>query len=382
MTTTNAIVAWEPLELNQVNWSLEEIDVGTPGEGEVLVEMCATGICHTDLVLSSVPGGTFGVTYPKVLGHEGSGYIRALGPHTTTSLEVGDPVLLSYYSCSMCSPCRNSHPAYCDAFATENYIGRQTSMSLKKTGGIPHSRFFGQSSFAQYSIIDEASIVNVKDLLRDPDELRLFAPLGCGFQTGMGAICNTGNAGPKDTVMIMGLGAVGMGALMTATIRKCETIIVVDRIESRLEHAKTLGASHGINTSDLRSESKTLKDAVLDLISDGVSVVIDTTGVPALIEEGLQSTRKQGKLVLIGVPPLGYGLNIDVTAHINSGRSIVGCIEGDCIPSEAIPQMIEWYREGRFPIDQVVQYFKASEYQQALAQLKEGAVVKPVLLWD
>lgn len=236
MTTTEAIVAWEPVEPQQVNWSLEDVDVDMPGEGEVLVEMCATGICHTDIVLSTVPTGSFGITYPKVVGHEGSestpphlapftatltyditgsGIVRSLGPNTSSVL-VGDPVLLSYHSCASCKQCHDSHPAYCDAFARENYIGRQASMSVKKTGDMITSRFFGQSSFARYSVVSERSIVNVRELLHNQDELKLFAPLGCGFQTGMGAIYNTSNAGPKDTVMILGLGAVGMGALMVS----------------------------------------------------------------------------------------------------------------------------------------------------------------------
>jgi Zn-dependent alcohol dehydrogenase len=235
MATTEAIVAWEPTKTNHVNWSLEEVDVGMPGEGEVFVEMSATGICHTDIVLSSVPAGRSGINYPKVVGHEGkkviryiwssrlrrllykigSGIVRFIGRNVTTVL-VGDPVLLSYNSCGSCKQCRDSHPAYCDAFAPENYIGRQGSMSIKETREAITARFFGQSSFARYSVVSERSIVNVKELLHNHDELKLFAPLGCGFQTGMGAICNTSSAGPDDTVMIMGLGAVGMGALMVS----------------------------------------------------------------------------------------------------------------------------------------------------------------------
>ncbi|KAJ5747748.1 Alcohol dehydrogenase superfamily zinc-type [Penicillium nucicola] len=362
MTATKAIVAWEPIEPGQTNWSLEDVDVGVPGEGEVLVEMLATGICHTDIVLSSIPSGNLGITYPKVVGHEGSGIVRSIGPNTS-SVMVGDPVLLSYHSCGSCKKCHESHPAYCENFALENYIGHKNSMSISGTGDVITSRFFGQSSLAQYSVVSERSIVNVKGLLHDQDELKLFAPLGCGFQTGMGAIWNTSNAGPEDAVMILGLGAVGMGALMTAKIRNCETIIVVDRIEARLQLAKSLGASHTINTG--ASDYTTLREITMSLVSGGVSVVIDTTGAPSLIEDSLQCTRKLGKLILIGVPPRGYKLNIDVVEHIN-----------------AIPQMIKWYRESRFPIDQSVRSFEASQFREALSQLKEGTVIKPVLVWS
>ncbi|GAB1192898.1 hypothetical protein APSETT444_002097 [Aspergillus pseudonomiae] len=317
MIATTAIVAREPEKPQSINWAMEEVEVYTPGEGEVLVEMHATGICHTDIVLSSVPSGGIGIQYPKVLGHEGAGIVRALGPNVK-SVEVGDPVLLSYYSCSSCDACQSSHPAYCDVFAGENYVGRQGAMKIRKAGEEPWSRFFGQSSFARHSVVSEASVLNVKDILRSEDELKLFAPLGCGFQTGMGAILNTSDAGPDDVVMILGLGAVGMGALMnsqTAKIRECKAIIAVDKVATRLEQAKTLGASHTINTGSLHG--KALKDAVSDLSFSGVTVVIDTTGVPTVIEQGLQATRKRGKLVLVGVPPSGYTLNIDVVQHIN-----------------------------------------------------------------
>ncbi|CAI7641867.1 unnamed protein product [Penicillium pancosmium] len=359
MTATHAIVAREPTEPLRVNWSLEEVDVHVPGDDEILVEMRATGICHTDILLSSLPSGTLGLAYPKVVGHEGAGIVRAIGQNVR-SAHVGDPVLLSYYSCTECGQCRDSHPAYCDAFQSGNYLGRQRSMSTKGKGEEVWTRFFGQSSFAHHSIVSETSVVNVKDFIYDTDELKLFAPLGCGFQTGMGAIQNISSAGADDAVLIFGLGAVGMGALMTAKIQKCSTIIVVDRIEHRLQTAKSLGATHTINTKSL--ETTALNEAVLAVVPGGVSIVIETTGVPALLEYSLKSLKNRGKLILIGVPPLGYELKVNVTEHIN-----------------AIPQMIQWYREGRFPIDRLVQYFKATEFGNALSHLEEGVTIKPVL---
>lgn len=132
------------------------------------------------------------------------------------SIDPGDPVLLSFDSCSSCSQCHGSHPAYCDEFAKANYIGRQQRVSLREGDEAPWTKFFGQSSFAQYSVVSQATIVNVKNLLHHQNELKLFAPLGCGFQTGMGAVLNTAEAGATDIVMVLGLGAVGMGAVMVS----------------------------------------------------------------------------------------------------------------------------------------------------------------------
>lgn len=143
----------------------------------------------------------------------GAGIVRSVG-RNVSDIDVGDPVLLSFYSCTSCWQCENSHPAYCKAFAQENYVGRQQFVSSHDSIELLWSSFFGQSSFAQYTNVRRSSIVKVKELLHNDHELQLFAPLGCGFQTGMGAIRNVTRAGPEDIVMILGLGAVGMGALM------------------------------------------------------------------------------------------------------------------------------------------------------------------------
>ncbi|KAJ5946119.1 hypothetical protein N7454_002958 [Penicillium verhagenii] len=386
MTSTTAIVAREPKELMKPNWSLEQVNITAPGDDEILVEVHAAGICHTDILLSSLPTGTFHLQYPKVVGHEGAyqafcaGIARAVGKNIQ-SVSPGDPVLLSFNSCATCLQCQDSHPAYCDTFAQRNYLGAQETMTMSSDSEDQKiwSQFFGQSSFAKHSIVHKSSVVNAKDLIQDLDELKLFAPLGCGFQTGMGAIQNITNAGPEDVVLITGLGAVGMGSLMTAAIVGCKTVITVDRVQSRIALAKKLGATHTIDTSEPGFTS--LDEAIRKIAPTGVSIAIDTTGVPNIIEQSLQATRARGKMVLVGVPPPGYKLSIDAAAHLNSGRAILGCIEGDCDPQIAIPQLIKWYREGKLPIDLFVQYFDAPDYESAIQGLKTGEVIKPVLVW-
>lgn len=144
----------------------------------------------------------------------GSGYARKIGKNVTT-VQVGDPVLLSFYSCGTCDQCKEEHPAYCHSFASENYIGRKGHVNFAEGEKEEiYSRFFGQSSFARYSIVDQASVVNAKDLIRDEEELKLFAPLGCGFQTGMGAVDNVVKPDSRDVVVVVGLGSVGLAALM------------------------------------------------------------------------------------------------------------------------------------------------------------------------
>lgn len=139
-------------------------------------------------------------------------------------MQSGDPVLLSFYSCGACDQCAEKHPSYCHSFAMENYVGRKGHVNSAPAAGEDgkdrkeeqeiYSRFFGQSSFSRYSIVDKASVVNAKDLVRNEEEMKLFAPLGCGFQTGMGAIDNTAQVGENSMLVVSGLGSVGLAALM------------------------------------------------------------------------------------------------------------------------------------------------------------------------
>ncbi|KAL4781466.1 chaperonin 10-like protein [Aspergillus varians] len=375
---SKAIVAREPT--NGPSWNLEDIIVGPPADDEVIVKITASGICHTDLTLASIPTGTrLGVAYPRIVGHEGAGIIQAIGKNVR-SVVAGDRVLLSYYSCSDCAQCNVSLPSYCSQFNIENYAGRKGPAVVSKDNNEEIlARFFGQSSFAEYAIAAEASVMKVNELLQSDDELSLFAPLGCGFQTGMGAVANVAKAGPNDVVMILGMGAVGMAALMTAKIRNSKIIIALDRFPSRLELAESLGATHTINTTVPEFD---FQQAVRKISPPGASVIVDTTGVPKLIEEALASLSPLGKIVHIAPTPPGWKLSLDLTALFMTGKTITGCIEGNCIPSEAVPQMIQWYREGKFPIDKLITFFPALEFQDALDQLNNGSVLKPVLNWS
>ncbi|EAW12020.1 NAD(P)-dependent alcohol dehydrogenase [Aspergillus clavatus NRRL 1] len=375
-TTTTAIVAQEPKTIGQPVWSLEEIAIDTPGNHEVLVDIIATGVCHTDLIFSAIPTGTLGTQYPRIVGHEGAGYVRSVGKNVT-SVQIGDPVLLSFDSCRSCEQCVEGHPAYCHSFAVKNYVGQPGRVPLR-SGPTVARHFFGQSSFARTTVVSEATVVNAKDLIRSEDELKLFAPLGCSFQTGVGAITNICNASSSDSVMVMGVGGVGMAAIMAAKIRGCKAIIAVDRVPKRLELAQELGATNVVNTS---GENFDLASAVGSLVESGPSIVIDTTGSPSLIEEGFRITRRRGKFIFVGVPPLEWGLHVRASQHINTGVSLIGCIEGDSVPTKAIPQMIEWYRHGNFPIDKLVTFVAAEEYQRALAGLHDGTIIKPILVW-
>lgn len=353
----------------------------TPDANEVLVRIVASGICHTDLVVNSMPSDYVG-PWPKILGHEGAGYVEAIGSNVTVAA-VGDPVLLSYTWCNNCDACGKGEPTYCDRFNEENVVCAETIWE-DGTNGIG-GKFFGQSSFASLSIADEKSVVNVKGLVKDDQELKSFSPLGCGLMTGSGAIVNTANAGPNDGVLVVGLGAVGLGAIMAAKIQGCRAIVAVDRIQSRLQLAKRLGATHIYDTGhlDIKQDSyaQTLADEVKKLVGGKINFALDTTGVLPLINAQIKALSKRGKFIQIGVPiPVPTGIiQFDMQEFFGGTKRMEVNYLGDCLAKDHLPKMIQWYRDGKFPFDKFIKFYDAKDVSKALEDMKTE-VIKPIIV--
>ncbi|KAF7193581.1 Aryl-alcohol dehydrogenase [Pseudocercospora fuligena] len=380
--TTKAIVSHDTLQNG--GWKMEEVSLRELEEGELLVEMVATGVCHTDALIGGIPGGAAPVAfYPRVLGHEGSGYVRKAGKGVTVASE-GDPVLLSFAFCQKCEICKAGHYSNCNEFNERNF-GPFPAFHLASKSGEPevHGCFFGQSSFAGMSIVKECSVVNVKDIVKTKEELQLYSPLGCGIQTGSGTVTNVSGAGPKDAICIMGLGGVGLSAVMGAKIQGCRTIIGIDKVESRMKLAKELGCTHVIDGSKL-DEGKTLGDVVKE-IADGVgpTITVDTTGAPVLMDAGMKFTRNRGKYIQVGSPPFDYTLNsVSGFEFMVAGKQWIGAIEGGAYPPEYVPKMIQWHREGKFPVDKLMKLMPADDFEKALHEMHTGETIKPILTWS
>lgn len=317
----------------------------------------------------------------KLTSSSGSGYVRAVGPGVTVA-KAGDPVLCSFAFCENCAICKDGHVSYCNTFTELNFGPSQPQkvFQLASKSGEPEidGTFFGQSSFANYSIVKQCSIVNATGLVNDKKDLQLFAPLGCGIQTGSGTVVNVAKAEPKDAICIMGLGGVGLSAIMGAKIQGCRMIIGIDRVQSRLDLAKQLGATHVIDGSKL-DEGKTLGDVVKEL-ADGVgpTITVDTTGAPVLMDAGLEFTRNHGRYIQVGSPPFDYTLaKASGFANMVAGKQWIGAIEGGAHPPTYVPQMIKWYREGRFPIDKLMKLMPADDFNQALHEMHSGVSCSP-----
>lgn len=377
-------------------WSIEEVTLRPIKDDELVVEMVASGIC-TDpkpceqvLMLTihigatdshfadSPPQEPFWV-YPRVVGHEGSGYVKEVGKDVTVA-KPGDPVLLSFDCCTKCALCKSGSPSYCLDFNPMNFLGNECfSTSDGKTDIF--GRFFGQSSFASLSIVSERSVVNAKDLIKNDDELKLFAPLGCGIQTGSGTVVNVAQAKPDDSIAVIGLGGVGLSAIMAAKLRGVKTIIGIDRMSERIALAKELGATHGVDTTgvdDLSSIVPKVQESTPHNI--GPTITIDTTGLSSLVEAGIAFTAPKGRIIQVGT---GEGeVKVPMIPFMCSGKTYLGSIEGSSIPRDYVPQMVKWYREGNFPLEKMVKFYKAEDFKKGLEDMQKGAdAVKPVIVW-
>jgi aryl-alcohol dehydrogenase len=346
--------------------NIESLTVEPPRADEVRVRLVATGICHTDLVMAA---GALRAAPPVVLGHEGAGVIEDVGAEVTTH-QVGDHVVLSFAHCGNCTACRAGAPAYCREFVARNFSCARPDGSCAISADHPvRGHFFGQSSFASYTVCRYNSAVLVpKDL-----PLELLAPLGCGVQTGAGAVINVFKAQPGATIAIFGAGAVGLSAIMAARAVGATVIIAVDRNPRRLELAMELGATHSVPVTDQDSLER-----LRDLAPGGVHFSLDTTGAAEVINAAIAVLASRGTCGLVSGGP-GVAATVPVNALFVGGQTIRGIMEGDSVPSTFIPQLIDLYRQGRFPFDRLIKYFTLSEVNVAMAESARGEVLKPVI---
>jgi len=342
-------------------FKLEELEIAEPQANEVLIRIVASGVCHTDVM-----GRDAAVTpYPAVLGHEGAGIVEKVGD-SVSSVVPGDHVVLSFASCGHCKNCLSGKPAYCSDFGILNFGGNMLDGTTRlQQHGHRVSNFFGQSSFATYAIANERSVVKVdKDV-----DLNLLGPLGCGIQTGSGAVFNSLKPSFGESIVIFGAGGVGLSAVMAAKVVGCSKVIAVDVVDSRLELAKELGATHVLNSKkvDVVEEIRRITDG-------GTNYSLDTTGVPVVVSQAVEAIQVLGTAAFVIVAP-----DLSKSPTFTYGKRVIGIVEGDSVPQLFIPQLIEYYKDGRFPFDKLVKFYEFSEINQAFADSKSGIAVKPII---
>jgi len=349
-------------------FSCEPVELDRPGPGEILVRTVATGICHTDLLFSSIPPGEAG---PIVLGHEGAGVVDAVGPGVH-GIEPGDHVLLSYRRCGGCRSCRAGRPTYCTTFAELNSSGARLdgSTPLSQDGKPVRAAFFGQSSFATHCL---ATVDNTVVVDRSLD-LTVLAPFTCGFQTGAGAVLNVLQPGDASSFVVYGAGAVGLAALLAARDHGVGTIVAVEPVAGRRDLALKLGATAVVDPG-----ADDVVAAVRSHTSGGSSHALDTTGAPLVLRQALTALGPGGALVAVGLG--APDVTIDIIDIIGGGKTLRGCIEGDADPYTFLPRLIDLYSAGRFPVDELVARYPFPQIGAAVEASVSGAVVKPVLVF-
>ena len=350
---------------------VEEIEIDDPREDEVLVRMVAVGLCHSDLLAAE---GVIPVALPVVLGHEGAGIVESVGAKVTT-LKKGDHVVMTFNFCGKCVTCLRGEPSYCVNFAPLNYSPTRTdgSATLCCGGTNIGGNFFGQSSFASYALGNERNVIKVPDDV----ELTLLGPLGCGIQTGAGAVMRSLAATEGSSIVVFGGGSVGLSSVMGAVVQGCKTIILVEPMAERRSLALELGATH---TIDPRSEDVVAR--VQEIVPGGANYSVDTSGAVPAINAAASCLGMRGTLGLVGVPStVDAALSLNVFAALSNALTVKGIIEGDSIPSEFIPQLVGLYKAGKFPIDKLIKTFPFTEINRAVEDQKNGVCVKAVLVF-
>ncbi len=348
-------------------YTMENVELQAPKQGELLVRVHSCGICHTDEVAANqiIP-----VPLPAVFGHEGAGVVEALG-EGVTEFAVGDRVGISFGFCGHCENCLTGKPYACENFNGINFGGVMADGTKRLSkNGEEISSFFGQSTFATYAVVNANSAIKVVDPTID---LGLIGPLGCGIQTGAGAVLNGIRPEFGSSIAVFGCGTVGMSAIMAAKIAGCAKIIAVGGNAKSLELAKELGATHTVN----RHEISDLVGKIKTITKGGVHYAIDTTGVGDFVRKALNSTRPLGTAVVLGATG---DLTINVQEELmGESKSLVGIVEGNAVPKIFIPKLLEYYKAGQFPMDKLITYFDFDQINEAVAASHGGDVIKAVV---
>ncbi len=364
-------------------FSLEPVEFNEPKENEVLVRIYASSICHTDEYVRSMGMGT---QFPAILGHEGTGIVEKIGSKVTL-VKPGDHVALTIPHCGECEFCKRGEYTRCENIFGL-VVGRDHARDME---GNRLDTLMMQGSFAEYAMVYETSCVVIdEDIPFD-----IAAPVGCGFGTGAGTVLNYLKPTRHDTIAIFGCGATGFASLCAAKIAGCRTIIAVGRSDEKLALAKECGATHVINSKRLQEEkgysveltgfvagatcSYPLVDEIMAMTEGkGVDYAVVTAPVQEVITPAIFALARGGECCISAaldeiVVPL---------QHLqNKNLKVSSCGMGAANKYEFFPYLLKCYRDGLFPIDKLITHYKFEDIQQALDDMNDGKVIKPVLQW-
>ncbi|MFJ9373008.1 S-(hydroxymethyl)mycothiol dehydrogenase [Streptomyces sp. NPDC101455] len=343
--------------------SLETIVVPDPGPGEALVKVEACGVCHTDLHYRE---GGINDDFPFLLGHEAAGVVESVG-EGVTDVAPGDFVILNWRAvCGACRACRRGRPQYC--FNTHNAKQKMTLLD-----GTELSPALGIGAFAEKTLVAAGQCTKV-DRAASAAAAGL---LGCGVMAGIGAAINTGNVGRGDTVAVIGCGGVGDAAIAGSRLAGAARIIAVDIDDRKLEKARSLGATHTVN-----SKAGDPVEAIRELTGGfGADVVIEAVGRPETYKQAFYARDLAGTVVLVGVPTPEMKLELPLLDVFGRGGSLKSSWYGDCLPSRDFPMLIDLYLQGRLDLDAfVTETIALEDVEKAFERMHGGDVLRSVVV--
>ena len=365
---TRAAVAWEagkPLEI-------EDIDIDGPQEGEVMLRIVATGVCHTDAFTLSGedPEGIF----PAVLGHEGGAIVEEVGSGVS-SVKVGDHVIPLYTpECGECDFCTSGKTNLCQAIRVTQGQGLMPDGTSRfSKGGKQIFHYMGTSTFSEYTVLPEIAVAKISD--KAP--LEKVCLLGCGITTGIGAVLNTAKVEPGATVAVFGLGGVGLSAIQGAVIAKAGRIIAVDINPDKFELATQMGATDTLNPEDYEEP---IQEVLIDLTNGGVDYSFECVGNTSLMRAALECCHKGwGESVIIGVA--GAGQEICTRPfQLVTGRVWRGTAFGGCKGRSQLPGMVEQYMDGDIKVDEFITHtMPLEDINSAFDLMHEGKSIRSVI---
>ncbi|HEX6000850.1 MAG TPA: zinc-dependent alcohol dehydrogenase family protein [Hyphomicrobiaceae bacterium] len=351
-------------------FTVEEVELEGPGEGEVLVRIRAAGLCHSDL---STVNGDRPRPMPMVLGHEAACEVMELGPGVK-NLAVGDHAILVFVpSCGACIPCMEGRPALCEPGAAANGAGTLLSGARRlKVNGQPIYHHIGVSAFAEYAVVARQSLVKIDKELPF-DQAALF---GCAVITGAGAVINTARTPTGSSVAVVGLGGVGLMSLLAARASGARQIVAVDTLDDKLNLAKQMGATHTVNAT-----AADAVEQVKALTGGGVEYAFEMAGSVRALETSYKVTKRGGTTVTASLPHPDARFPLPATNLVAEERTLKGSYVGSCVPARDIPRYIELYRQGMLPVDRLLSdRIGLDDINAGFDRLADGATVRQILV--
>ena len=343
--------------------AIEMIEVPNPGSGEVLIDVKACGVCHTDLHYRE---GAINDEFPFLLGHEAAGIVEEVGAGVS-DLNPGDFVILNWRAgCGHCRSCRRGRPWNC--FATHNATQKMTLDSKELSPAL------GIGAFAEKSLVAAGQATKVNPAAK-PEVAGL---IGCGVMAGLGAAMNTGQVSRGDSVAVFGCGGVGDAAIEGSRLAGAHTIIAVDIDDKKLEWAKEFGATHVVDSTKVDPI-----EAIREITDgNGVDVAIEAIGLPITYEQAFYSRDLAGTVVLVGVPNPEMKIELPMIEIFGRGGTLKSSWYGDCLPSRDFPMLIDLYLQGRLELDRFVsETIGLDEVEEAFHKMERGEVLRSVVVF-